>query len=146
MEQNQPDKLTDMHVQIDEQARLHLQNMSKWTKFLSVLVFVGCGLAVIGAIAAGSTMINVFEQFMPGNSLVGSLGGVIAAVLAVVALLVGFIYYFLFQFSVKVKSGLATEQSDLLVAGLNSMRTFFTITVILGAVSIFFTLMSFFIS
>ena len=145
MEPVNQDQLTQMDVQLDLESRQHLFDASKWSKFLSVIVFIACALVLVFGIMGGKSIISAMEKFYPNQEMIGNLVGALLAILAFLVLVAAFIYFFLFQFATKVKSALATENADQLSSGIKSLKTFFIISTILAGVALLNSIINLFL-
>ena len=56
MEQNQDQSLFDMNM--DSSTQSHLLSISKWTKFISIVGFVICGLVLLLLAVFGAKLLN----------------------------------------------------------------------------------------
>lgn len=133
------DQLSNMGLQLDNEARQQLSDIGKWAKFISIVVFSGCGLLLLIGSFAGSAMASVFKmkQFL---TLFGEQTVLIfMAILIFVVGLVVAVYFFLFNFSVKVKQGLLAENTQMVNAGLKSLKIYFIITTVVAILSLLST-------
>lgn len=145
MENLQQDHLNEMGLQIDGDVRQQLAVASKWAKFISILVFVGCGLLLVFGVAGGAAIMSAFNRFGSFSNYFGEFGGTffIIIVVFVVAVFCA-VYYFLYAFAQKVKNALLSENTSDLNAGLRSLKTFFVITTIFAILSLLNTLITLF--
>ena len=70
MELVNQDQLTQMDVQLDLESRQHLFDASKWSKFLSVIVFIACALVLVFGIMGGKSIISAMEKFYPNQEMI----------------------------------------------------------------------------
>ena len=79
MEDTQKNFLSEMDLQADDQAKLQLMEAAKWSKFISITMFVFAGLILIGGVLGGSLMAGALQQLGTRyNSLLGQ-GGCICS-------------------------------------------------------------------
>lgn len=137
MEDLEQDHLIEMDVHIDDDVRQQLYEAGKWTKFISIVVFVACGLLLLVALLGGASLLSVFRSFGPAYGYFGELGGVILiAIIVVFVAVLALVYYFLFNFSRKIKNALLTNNTADLNAGLKSLKIFFIITTVFAIISL----------
>jgi len=91
----------------------YLLETAKWTKFLSILGFIGIGLMVIGGLVVSTTM----SQFAGGQ----------AAVMGVVYVIMSAIYFFpilyLYKFSNDLKEALNRSNGSQLELALGNLKS-----------------------
>lgn len=145
MENLQQDHLRGMDIEIDNPVRQQLYDTARWTKFISIVMFVACGLLLVFGTIGGATLFTVIRKMGPAGGLMNEMSGAlfIAIVLLVVAVL-AIVYYFLFNFSRKVKIALLSENTAELNAGLRSLKTFFIITTVFAILSLLNSIASMF--
>lgn len=137
MENLQQDHLTNMDLEIDTQVRQQLHEAGKWTRFISIVMFVASGLILLFGIIGGAALSNVFRNLGSGYSVLGDFdGGIFIAIVAFVAIVLAVVYYFMFDFSNKMKTALLSESLSEFNKGLKSLKTFFIITTIFAIISL----------
>lgn len=137
MENLQKDHLTHMDLEIDTQVRQQLNDAGKWTRFISIVMFVASGLILLFGIIGGAALNNVFRSLGSGYSALGDFdGGVFIAIVAFVAIVLAVVYYFMFDFSNRMKTALLSESLTEFNKGLKSLKTFFIITTIFAIISL----------
>ena len=137
MENAERDQLTEMDLQMDEVVRLQFNETAKWSKFISIVMFVGCGLLLIVGLVGGAALFTIFKSVGARYGFLDEFSGaiIIMIIVAVVAVL-ALVYYFLFNFAQKIKAALLTDNVAELNAGLKSLKTFFIITTIFAIISL----------
>ncbi|WP_299391588.1 DUF5362 family protein [uncultured Gelidibacter sp.] len=98
-----------------------LKETSSWTYFLSILGFIGIGLMVLfGA------FFSVVMGLMPGGNPYESMG-MNMSYFGLIYVVMAFVYFFpvlyLFNFSRKMKSALATNNTDDLTAAFSNLKS-----------------------
>ncbi len=139
MEPQQETSLFDTNM--DSVTQNHLLSVSKWTKFISVTVFVGAGLIVLLLALAGSAVVTQFSEltrFDSGGSL-----SLIVGIIAVAMIIVFVWAYFLFRASSLLKKGLQTRNSNDIAEGFKALRIFFIISFVFYVLGILGTVQSF---
>lgn len=101
---------------LDETAKAHLLETTRWTKFLAIMGFIFTGLFIVIALAV-MTMGSMFSSY-PGMEGLGGLGAGFGVGLGFVYLIIAVIYlypvYTLFKFSSSMKRGINTGSQDLI--------------------------------
>ncbi len=146
MENLPQDHLSGMNLQIDPETRQHLNDSSKWSRFISITIFVFCGIILVISILAGSTIMRAFDTLTSKGDNVFSnfpTAALVAIVFFVILLLVA-VYYFLYNYAVKVKAALLNEDAAVFNKGLRSLKTFFIITTIMSIISLLNTIFTLF--
>ncbi len=139
MEQNQDQSLFDMNM--DSSTQSHLLSISKWTKFISIVGFVICGLVLLLLAVFGAKITEQLSVlFSFGNS---ELAGALIAVVLVVLLLFGFWIYFLFRASNLLRNGLQSRDTAQLADGFKAMRIYFIFSFVISVLSLLSSLQSF---
>jgi hypothetical protein len=137
MEDLQNDYLTHVGLQVDDEVRQQLTSSAKWTKFISIVMFVACGLILIFGIIGGAAMATTFSRFGSSYSMLGNFTGpVLIAIVVVCVAILAVVYYFLYNFSQRITRALIADSSTELNAGLKSLKTFFIITTIFAILSL----------
>ena len=140
MENFQKDFLEDQSLQVDHEVRQQFLESAKWAKFISISVFVIFGLLLIGFGIGGSTVISqmqTMDRFADFAEFGGGMGvGIIFGIIIVAFAIFGVVYYFLYNFAEKIKTALATDNTELLNKGLSSLKIFFIITAIFSIISL----------
>ena len=96
------------NLSLEENAITVLKETAKWTKFLSILGFIGIGILVILAIVMGAIMESSAGY---GAAMGGLSGGLVTVVYLVMAALYFFPILYLFKFSIKLKQALLSNNS-----------------------------------
>lgn len=137
MENMEQDHLTEMDLHIDADVRQQLHEAGKWTKFISIVMFVACGLLLLAGILGSVAFLSVFRSLGAGYGFLGDFGGAALIIIVVVIVAVlGLVYYFLFNFSKKIKTALLSDNTADLNAGLKSLKIFFIITTVFAIISL----------
>jgi hypothetical protein len=145
MENYEQDKLSSIDLQIDNEVRQQLAETSKWTKFISVSMFILAGFILLIGIIAGSLITGVLGKMENAFGGMAELGaGVIIIIIVFIVALMGVVYYFLYRFSTKIKSALATENVIDMNESFNSLKLFFMITTIISIFSLLYSIYTMF--
>lgn len=125
-------------LQVDEISASHLEQTAKWSKFLAIVGFVFCGLAVLVSIFIGISMSLSSSFVAPGF---GMGNAAIVFVYAGLALLYFFPCLYLFRFAQKMKRALSHSDQDSLISSLSNMKACFRFMGILTIVILGFYLL-----
>lgn len=90
------------NLQVDEVARANMLEMARWTKFLSIVGFIGLGLLAMGGIAM------LFSTAIIDSMGYGALGTSVALIYLVLVALYFYPTYALFKFANTVKPAIRT--------------------------------------
>lgn len=145
MENLQKDHLRGMDLEIDNQVRQQFYDTARWTKFISIVMFVACGLLLVFGTIGGAALYSVVKKMGAASGLLGELSGALfITIILLVTVVLAIVYYFLFNFSRKVKNALLSENAEELNAGLRSLKTFFIITTVFAILSLLNSIASMF--
>ena len=123
--------LTITQIAID-----HLNQTRKWTHFLSIVGFVMCAFLAIGALLFGTVMSSKLDF---ADEFIGTIGtGFITVIYLVVALICFFLYLYLYRFSKRLKTALATNNSEVLEEAFHNLKAHYKLTGILTIVTLGF--------
>jgi len=122
---------------LDERSKAYLLETTRWTKFLSILGFIGIGFMLIAALflmAFGSTMYSS----MSGLGALG--GGFLGAGMGLFYILIAALYLFpiisLFKFSKNMKSGINTNNPELITEAFRHQKNLYKFIGILAIITI----------
>ena len=119
--ERKPPNLFDL--QIDHQSNNFLNEAARWSKFLSIVGFIFCGLMVIIALFAGTLLASTMRGFGGGGPAMGS--GIVTFVYLIIALLYFFPCLYLFNFSTKMQAALRSNQQDTLNIAFRNLKSCF---------------------
>jgi len=137
MENMEQDHLTEMDLNIDSDVRQQLYESAKWTKFISIVMFVACGLLLLVGILGGTAFFSMFRSLSSSYGFLDEYAGaVLIIIVLIVVAVMALVYYFLFNFSQKIKTALLTDNTADLNAGLRSLKIYFIITTVLAMISL----------
>ena len=138
IENSDANYLDTLDLEIDHEVTDSMNEAAKWAKFISIAVFVFCGLMLLVLIAVSGQFMNGFSTSLKryNGFLAGMNGSAFFAIFSVAILLFVAVYYFLFDFSKKVKSALLSENTEELNKGINSLKIYFIIYAALGVLGI----------
>lgn len=136
MEQEQESTSSLFEMEIDMISQDHLKSVASWGKFISVAGFVVMSLAILLMVLGGRKIYDSLYDLMGGGN---AFFGLIVAILLVTLAIYAAWFYFLFRASSLLNKALLTRSTKDLSAGFIAMRNFFTISIILSALSIIST-------
>lgn len=142
----QEDKITNLSIELDSDAKENLQNASYWGKFIATFIFTISAFVLILFSIASAAFTSGFKTTLSRRfGEYGDFSSGIFIVIVIIALaFLCVVYYFLYNFSTNVKKALVSENSETLNKGLNSLKIYFIIMGVLGALGILSSLVSFF--
>jgi uncharacterized membrane protein len=100
-------------------AKRFLSETASWTKFISILGFIGIGLMVIVSFFAGT----IFNSVPQAQTMPFDFGYLMTGVYLVLALLYFFPVLYLFQFSKKMKEALQSKNDDVLATAFEKLKS-----------------------
>lgn len=120
---------------VTDTAKNYLIQMSKWTKFLSIMGFIGAGFMVLVGLFFG-TLMGAISKFQPSSSpFPGMLGGFMGFFYILIGAFHFFLSLYLYQFGDRVKTGVLFTDPLQLESGLGRLKTLFKV---IGIVTIIF--------
>ncbi|MBS1666177.1 MAG: hypothetical protein JST58_02260 [Bacteroidetes bacterium] len=130
-------------LQIDQQTNSYLGETAKWTKFLSILGFIFCGIFVIVGIFFGSVIGALFSGKLPGAEMssapgAGGFGALFAIIYILLALLYFFPCFYLYNFSSKMQIALRNNDQSQLNNSFKNLKSCFKFLGILTIVILSF--------
>lgn len=137
MDNLQHDQLGNMGLEIDNDVRIQFNEAAKWTKFISIVMFVACGLLLIVGLLGGAALVSALKTLGSTYEVFGEFNGAILIIIIVIVVgVLALVYYFLFNFSKKIKMALLSESTADLNAGLKSLKIFFIVTTVFAILSL----------
>lgn len=109
-------------MEIDGSIMSILNETRKWTKFLSIIGFIGVGILLLMSLFIGSILSTTMESMPQSMPFSPSFIGVIYVVIAIVYF---FPVLFLFNFSNKLKTALYTRNQEELYNAFNNLKRHF---------------------
>ena len=138
MDQNN-ESVLDLDLHIDPLSKSYLSETAKWTKFLSILGLVFCGLLLIGGAAIGTVM----SSMMAGQP--GAIGsGFFTAIYIGIALLYILPCVYLLRFSTHMQAALNINDGQRLQQAFGSLKSCFKFIGILTIVILAFYVLAIF--
>jgi len=117
-----PSNLFDL--QIDQPSINYLSETARWSRFLAIIGFIGCGFMVIIGLFFGSQMVRL----MPGLGDVGmttAMSVFISFFIIFTSLIMFFPSLYLFNFSSKMRKALNNNDQPTLTESLKNLKSFF---------------------
>lgn len=137
MENLEQDHLEELDLHIDNDVRQKLYETAKWSKFISIVMFVACGFMLLFGVLGGTAFLSIFKNMSSDYAFMNEIGGaVIIVVVLIIVAVIGLVYYFLFNFSQKIKAALVSDNTEDLNAGLRSLKIFFIISTVIAIISL----------
>lgn len=136
-----PDLLTE-ELSVNPTVANHLNETAKWTRFLSVLIFIALALMLVALLVGSAYLIPTIEKAYP---VFGSLGGMLLVVVGVILAVLGVLTWFLLRFSIHSIKALRLQQQTLLQSAFSALRIYLMISgvfTIIGLLSEIFNLIT----
>ncbi|MDP9041061.1 MAG: DUF5362 family protein [Bacteroidota bacterium] len=120
----QPSNLFELHL--DQPSINYLSEAARWSRFLSVIGFIYCGLIVILGLFFGSLMTHM----MPGMGNDATMPAMISSsffgfFFITMGLIMFFPALYLYNFSTKIRRAIANNDQPLLTDALKNLKSFF---------------------
>lgn len=108
-------------------SRGFLTETAKWTKFLAIMGFIGCGFMAIAAFAVPFLMsIMPGNEMMPlGGAMLKGMGAMLTVIYLGFAVLLLMPCLYLYRFSSKMKSALLQTDANVLDSSFGNLKSFF---------------------
>lgn len=123
-------------LELNSSSIQHLAEMAKWSKFLSIIGFIGVAFLIVLAffmgfflpMLNGSEGMNAFQQ-IEGQPDMSAISSILGPILSILYLVIAVLYFFpvlyLFNFSKKAQLALKEMNNELIEASLNNLRKHF---------------------
>lgn len=135
MENNQDESLLQMHLDYD--GGHILKETVRWSRFLSIVGFVGLSLLVLIFALAGTALLTAFSRLTPDIAALAGLGGAVMIVIVLVVLAVfGYVVYMLYRFSVLTRRGIDQQDQAIFAEGMKCLKRYFFVSGILALLSL----------
>lgn len=108
---NEEDQLTNLELEIDDDAKQSLSTAAYWAKFISIFIFSVATLVIILLAAVSGAFMQGFQRAFGNRFAIfdEASGGVFLVVMFIVLLILGVVYYFLYNFGNKTKAALLSR-------------------------------------
>jgi hypothetical protein len=139
MEQNS-DQSQEMHVDYD--GGNILKETVRWTKFISIVGFVGIGLMGLVIIIlgfAGSAIFAYYEQIIPG---IAAYQAIVIMFCVIFLGIFAFLVVKLYRFSTLTRKAIEVQDQDMFNKGLQALKVYFTVGGIIAVVGLLINLVS----
>lgn len=124
MEQDTQDQQHLFDLQIDPAAGGYLGEAANWARFLAIIGFVFCGVAILVALFAGSFMAGSFNKM--GMAGTGSMGGMLFSVIYLcLAVLYFFPCLYLNRFAMAMRVALRNNDGMQLTRSFKGLKSCF---------------------
>jgi len=120
---NQPQGI--FNLSIDEEAKAHLLETAKWTKFIAIIGFVFLGLLMLLGLFMGFGLSSLTAIYGGDSGLGGSFGVGMMAIYFVIALLYFFPIYYLYKYSMLIKPAIHSGNQEQFNLALSYQRRMF---------------------
>lgn len=133
-----------LDLKVDEEASANLTEVSRWAKFMGVLVTVAIGLAFLMCALLWNRMPALFSSATTDTELSNQVRVFLLIILIVVAGVVGVLMYFLIKGANCIRAGLRTRDQYLFTIGLGYLRNYFIMSGVIGIITLLFKLITLF--
>jgi hypothetical protein len=141
MEPNQEETLLQMHLDYDGGHILH--ETVRWSRFLSIVGFIGLGIFVLIVAVMGTALSALYSRYLPGIDTMGGIGVAILIVVLLVCLAIGgLLVVMLYRFSTLTRRGIDHQDRVTFAAGMRCLKIYFLVSGILGLLSLLNSLFS----
>jgi len=107
----------DNNLAIGQRSTSYLNEIGKWTKFLSIIGFCMLGLIVLFSLFAST----IFSQFDNGDMPFS--GGFISVIYLIIGALYFFPIYYLYKFAIKIKEALVQKDNQSLDDAFENLKS-----------------------
>jgi len=124
MENPQEQSLLQMNLDYDGGHILH--ETVRWSRFLSIIGFVGISLMVLVFALAGTALAALLPTLAPSIAGLADLGtAIIVVVLLFVFAILGFSVFMLYRFSVLTRRGIDRQDQAAFTEGMKCLKIYF---------------------
>jgi heme/copper-type cytochrome/quinol oxidase subunit 2 len=139
MEENQ----SLLELQVDREASTNLMEVSRWGKFLGLLILIGVGLVIILCLflwgRMARTLIPADEIDSSSRSLMQI---ILIGALVIAGAVVGILMSFLIKAGTRIRLGIQNRDQLLFNSGLASLKNYFTMYGVIAIIGLFFSLIA----
>lgn len=111
---------------VDNMTAQELNDMSRWSRLLSILIFSLCGIVLLVLLLAGGKITDGLSQEI-GSDEGASMFIVILVAVVIAIVVVSIMMYFLMRAANRIRAGIRLKDQSLFNKGLGDMKTYFTI-------------------
>lgn len=136
MEPNQPvpsPGTSLFEMDIDAIGQNHLNNISKWGKFISITALIIVFFVIIALATQYSRIAESIAQLFAFDN---NVAGIVLAVVLVIGGLALLSLFFLLRACILIKQGLVAQNSDQIADGFKALKNVFTISIIFSALGL----------
>jgi heme/copper-type cytochrome/quinol oxidase subunit 2 len=127
--------LSEPELQADEYVKRQFIEASKWSRFISIVMFVFAVLILLVGLAGSALFSSIFENLGGQYAGIFRMGGAVLIVITLlVAAVIAVLYYFLFAFSSKIKNAVLSESPEELTDGLKMLKLYFIISTVFAII------------
>jgi divalent metal cation (Fe/Co/Zn/Cd) transporter len=120
----QQGSLFDLHL--DQQSVNYLSETARWSRLLSIVGFIYCGLMAVCGLFMGSMMTKIMSASMGGSDAMSGVGTAFVSFFIIfMALILFFPAYYLFNFSTKIRRAIQNNDQTILADSLKNLKSFF---------------------
>jgi hypothetical protein len=121
----QQGNLFDLHL--DQQSVNYLSEAARWSRLLSIVGFIYCGLMAVCGLFMGSMMTRIMSASMGTDT--AAMSGISTAFISFfiifMALILFFPSWYLYNFSTKIRRAIQNNDQVILADSLKNLKSFF---------------------
>jgi predicted lysophospholipase L1 biosynthesis ABC-type transport system permease subunit len=137
MQENVEESLLEMHLDYD--GGNILRETVRWSRFLSIVGFVGAGLFILVMALLGNTLMTIYSRMLPG---IEAFAGIIIVAFLLLFGILGVMAWMLYRFSSLTRKGIEMQDQAIFTQGLKSLKVYFLISGIFAILGLLFNLFS----
>jgi magnesium-transporting ATPase (P-type) len=136
------DLLEDPELEVDAESHQALETVAKWSRFISITMFVFCTLAFLIFLIGGITALQNLSRYSSTFRMAGASGGAVLILMLVAVVIITLWYNFLYKFSVRLREALFSQEPQLLASAFNSLRVHLIFSIVISALGILSSLLT----
>jgi hypothetical protein len=126
-------------LSLTNEIKGYLSETARWAKFISIVMFVMTGFAVLFAIFGGAIMGSMASAFGQSGAGMGLISGVgIFIMYGLVAALLFFYAWYLYKFATQMKIALLGSDQDALVTSFSNLKSYYKLAGIVMLIGVVF--------
>jgi hypothetical protein len=134
----QPANANLFDLQLDQTSINYLNEASRWSRFLSILGFIYCGLIVLLGIFFGSVMSRLPGMYGDNSAMQMMGSGAFGFIFFCIALIMFFPALFLYNFSTKIRRAFRNNDQPVLSESFKNLKSFFKFYGIIAIIGLSF--------
>lgn len=132
-------------VSITDKSKIFLNEIAKWSKFLGIVGFIGCGLILFFALFF--LAMDPFSKLTNGASLDNPFGSLSGSLFGIIYLVIGALYFmpslYIYKAGNSLLKGIQQKNDHVMEVGLENLKSCFKFIGILTIVTVGFYFLAF---